>query len=89
MKYCVIDGKQIENKEMLHQTLKEALEFPEWYGNNLDAMYDLLTGMQEKVTIEIQDQEQLEAHLGAYAKAFLRVLRDAASEQERIHIIET
>ena len=29
MKYCVIDGKQIENKEMLHQTLKEALEFPE------------------------------------------------------------
>ena len=52
-------------------------------------MYDLLTGMQEKVTIEIQDQEQLEAHLGAYAKAFLRVLRDAASEQERIHIIET
>jgi len=89
MKHCVIDGKQIENREMLHQTLKEALDFPEWYGNNLDAMYDLLTDMQEEVTIELRDQEQLEAHLGAYAKAFLRALKDAASEQKMIHIIET
>lgn len=89
MKHCVIDGKQIENREMLHQTLKEALDFPDWYGNNLDAMYDLLTDMQEEVTIELRDQEQLESHLGAYAKAFLRALEDAASEQKMIHIIET
>lgn len=89
MKHCVIDGNQIENREMLHQTLKKALDFPDWYGNNLDALYDLLTDIQEDVTIEIQDQEQLEAHLGAYVKAFLRALRDAASEQKMIHIIET
>lgn len=36
----------IETKDQLHKALAEALRFPEWYGNNLDALYDCLTDLR-------------------------------------------
>lgn len=31
----------------VHDYLKEMLHFPEWYGANLDALYDCLTSLPE------------------------------------------
>lgn len=39
----IIDCRQIDSRSELHRTLAETLDFPEWYGHNLDALYDLLT----------------------------------------------
>ncbi len=39
-----VDGKDFENKEGLHDTLKDKLDFPDYYGKNLDALWDCLTG---------------------------------------------
>ena len=33
----------IADKETLHARIAAALDFPDWYGHNLDALYDLLT----------------------------------------------
>ncbi|WP_296889617.1 barstar family protein [uncultured Methanobrevibacter sp.] len=38
-----VDGKLIEKEG--HKYLKEALEFPDYYGENLDALYDCLCEM--------------------------------------------
>ena len=39
----IIDCTGLECARQLHLKLKEALSFPEWYGCNLDALYDCLT----------------------------------------------
>ncbi len=43
MKKIIIDGAKIATKDELHDTLAAAFGFPEWYGRNLDALYDCLT----------------------------------------------
>lgn len=36
----------IETKQQLHAALADALHFPDWYGSNLDALYDCLTDLR-------------------------------------------
>ena len=47
MKEITINCAGITEKEALHALFAKALHFPEWYGNNLDALYDLLTDLPE------------------------------------------
>lgn len=42
-----IDLKGISTKEELHALLKKELPLPEYYGDNLDAFYDVLTEQGE------------------------------------------
>lgn len=43
MNKIVIDLDAFENVNMFHLWLKEICSFPEYYGCNLDALYDCLT----------------------------------------------
>ena len=38
-----LDGQKFNSKEELHSFLADKLNFPSYYGNNLDALYDCLT----------------------------------------------
>ena len=53
MKY-VLDARKMQTQEETHEYLKKMLEFPEYYGGNLDALYDCLSDMED-VEIEIQN----------------------------------
>jgi ribonuclease inhibitor len=85
MKKCIIDGAQITDRRELHRILAEELDFPEWYGNNLDALYDCLTDEQEEVQIAILHEEEFKQRLGRYAERFLTVLARASEENPKIH----
>lgn len=80
----VIDGTKVNDKKSLFKLLKEQIPSDEFYGNNLDALYDVLTDLPEPADIEIKDAEALVAALGKeYSARLMRVLRDAAMEQDR------
>jgi ribonuclease inhibitor len=87
MKTCIIDGAQITDRRELHRILAEKLDFPEWYGNNLDALYDCLTDEREEVQIAILHGEELKKRLGTYAQRFLTVLERASEENSKIHSV--
>ena len=58
MEEKIIDCSTIRTKEDLHRLFRETLSFPEWYGNNLDALYDMLGAetfqkYQERGAIEV------------------------------------
>ena len=87
MNICIIDGKLIKDREMLHRILAELPGVPDWYGRNLDALHDCLTDIQEEVWIHIQNEKDLTLHLGNYAAAFLNVLAASAEENRQIHYV--
>lgn len=41
----VIDGLKINSEDDLHDLFVKELNLPGWYGRNLDALWDVLTGM--------------------------------------------
>ena len=68
-------------REQLHDYLQEMLPLPEYYGRNLDALYDCLTELTDTVVV-IECEEQA----GAWYKKVRRVLFDACSKNEELII---
>ena len=82
MRTIHIDGSNIKSKEVLHEVLMKELSLPEWYGKNLDALYDALTELGEETHIIIDNSEEMLKNLDEYGKKFLKVLEDASNDNE-------
>ena len=67
-------------KEDLHRVLAETLDFPEWYGNNLDALHDALTEIGEDVRLTLVHFDDMKN----CCRGFLRVFTDAV--EENLHL---
>ena len=81
---ALIDGAAIETREQLHDELAEQLALPEYYGRNLDALFDCLTDLREDTELRLAHPEELFAHLGVYADVLQAVLRDACAENPHL-----
>jgi ribonuclease inhibitor len=46
-KIIIVDGERIVTEKMLHNLFKKELNFPEYYGMNLYALWDFITGHAE------------------------------------------
>lgn len=68
-----LDFNKYNTKEELHLYLKQQCQFPDYYGCNLDALYDCLT--DDKQSFEIILQEYTE-----YQKAIIDTIKDAGCE---------
>ena len=76
MKHFYLDGNEL--KGQCHAYIKEALQLPEYYGKNLDALYDCLCDMGEaEITVERQAQA---------APEVLAVLKEAEEENPAIRL---
>ncbi|MDO4459508.1 MAG: barstar family protein [Clostridia bacterium] len=80
MKAVYLDCKDINSTECLQKVLKTMLDFPEYYGYNLDALYDMLTEPEFEAEFHVTNFDALRENLGKYARAFERVLEDSAEE---------
>ena len=84
---ALIDGAAIETREQLHDALARQLSFPDYYGRNLDALFDCLTELREDAELRLVRRDELFAHLGVYADILQNVLRDACAENPHLHLI--
>ena len=76
---CILDGKKIRDRRELHEALAAGLELPEWYGGNLDGLYDCLTELPDRC-LKVMSAAALTESLGAYAWRFRKAVTDAARE---------
>lgn len=83
---AVIDGATIESRQQLHDAMAEQLALPEWYGRNLDALFDCLTDRTDDVELVIRNRRALFASLGIYAQVLEDMLGTAAEENPRIFL---
>ena len=47
MRDVLLDFRNCTEKKEMHEIIRRALDLPEWYGANLDALWDVLMGMTE------------------------------------------
>ena len=75
MKRITLDGNILADVAKVHDYLMEILEFPEYYGKNLDALHDCLTDLED---VEITITSPKEG--GAIFQRIVRVFRAASRE---------
>ena len=78
MKRIVLDAGKMTDPGALHAHLAQLLELPEYYGANLDALYDCLTELGEETEIVVPLQAADAQHLGSYGRQLLGVFKEAA-----------
>jgi len=75
MKTIVLDGTEMLTKEATHAYLAQRLELPDYYGRNLDALWDLLGEKQWQITLT-NVSEMIEG-LGVYGEKLVQTFREA------------
>lgn len=81
MEQCILDCAALTHRNELHRALKQMLRLPDWYGENLDALYDCLTDLHSDTELILQNSHALEHSLGHdYALALRQALEDASRE---------
>lgn len=87
MKEITIDCRGFVPRSDLHRAFADALDFPDYYGNNLDALHDCLTDISEETRIFLVNWADAEERLGSYARSAKRAILDAAIENQNLAII--
>ena len=86
VKHILIDCSRMTSKETLHRCLQETLSLPEYYGGNLDALFDCLTEVSQPVVLEFEHPDAL-IPLGNYGEALMATFRDAALENPMLTLV--
>lgn len=87
MQIISIDCLDIKTSEQLHQKLARALDFPDYYGKNLDALFDCLTEYRQDREVIFHNWHSLAYSLKDYAEKALYVFHEASEENP--HLIVT
>jgi ribonuclease inhibitor len=83
----IIDGKKITNKEELYTNLKAQINSIEFFGNNLDALWDILSTIDSEIIIHIKDFDELKKNLGVYADSLMQVFLDLQEINNKVRIL--
>ena len=87
MKTIVIDFSECKYPMDLHNEIREKLELPEWYGNNLDALWDMLTGFIEtpiNVTMIFKPENKAVENLNESVLKIIETFKEASEDDEEI-----
>lgn len=82
MENIVLDFRGLGDREELHDIIEQAMELPDYYGRNLDALYDVLTETRNDRCFTIYyDSEK-----SVYLKKLLEVFYCAQEENEGLRV---
>ncbi len=87
MEQIKIDCKDISTPAQFHKALAKALDFPDYYGENLDAMFDCLTENFTDREVIFYNWHKFQYTMKDYGEKALFVLKCACDENH--HLIVT
>jgi len=82
MREVVFDSSHVERLDQLHSELARIFDFPDYYGANLDALYDCLSGdIALPLRIIWKNYNITRSKLGKDVEKVLKVMKDFAKEE--------
>lgn len=74
----ILDGKKMTSRRSAHEEIASAMHFPEYYGHNLDALYDMLS--QTRGQAKLINVGAALANLEGYGCNLLKTFYDAMQD---------
>lgn len=90
MEKIVLDFANCKNAIDMHHELKATFNFPDYYGENLSALWDCLSyrwDRKECITVIIRGQGKVSKEWQAYMEEILEVFRDVHEETPNVTFI--
>lgn len=81
-----LDLKSVKTPAEAQDFLKAALAFPDYYGKNLDALYDMLTQWDRGATLQLLLPATPAEGIRDYLPRLRRVFEDAARQNPRLQV---
>lgn len=86
MKELNIVSSEFYTPEDLQEYIKSGLDFPDYYGGNLSALYDCLTECTEQLVLEFDMDSFANEEMKNYMRKMLKVCEDAVEENELLEL---
>ena len=86
MKTYTLDLTPFTEAKALQSYLMKELEFPFYYGRNLDALYEELTSWGDAVCFKLVLPAQPVGGMADYLPRLVQVFRDAANEMDSMQV---
>ena len=74
-------------RERIHTYLKKAFDFPAYYGENLDALYDCLTDPMGQIQVALPSEKAWHDAMGGYGEAMYDIFLRAARENKNLVLV--
>lgn len=81
MKSVSLDAKKMVEKEKMHDYLAKKFDLPEYYGKNLDALFDCLCEINEPTLIKLKNESALDE---GTKESLIQLFRDVCNENELV-----
>jgi len=81
-----LKGERLKDKVTAHNYLKKKLSLPEYYGNNLDALWDYLSTDFSPKKIKIYNSDKIIKNLGSYGKSLIKLSQEISRENDAVKI---
>ena len=83
MNIIILDGSVMTSRERAYKHIARELRFPEYFGKNLDALYDLLTDLyvNEDTIVILMNCRKMKKSLGEYGDKLIEAFANASEEK--------
>ena len=81
MKSVILDAKEMAEKEKMHEYFTKKFGLPEYYGKNLDALFDCLCEINEPTLIKLKNEKFLD---DSAKESLTQLFRDVCNENELV-----
>lgn len=87
MNYITLDFDGIKSLWTLHEYFKEVFNLPDYYGHNMDALWDCLNcSFESPITIVLKNIEKLPPEMNKAVKIMLELFDDLQRENKEMTI---
>ena len=87
MRNITLDLAKMKTQAEAHKYLGKVLEFPDYYGENLDALYDCLGDIGTPTIVTVPKKLGEKDGLGGYGVRMLKVFRLAAEQNSFLQVV--
>ena len=90
MREIEINIKDVKSPAEFHEIVREKMNFPDYYGKNLDAMHDCLTDIMEPMEVTffgVKSCRESSAEMSQYIDSLENMLNDVSAEMENLTFI--
>ena len=89
MREIILDEENFHSAAEVHEFLASELNFPSYYGANLDALNDCLSDVAEecRITVSLSDEPESQDEFATWFPKLVRTLLRASRENEDLEVL--